>query len=111
MTQDDQLIDIGGITAQISSLMKSDLKIRKPIVCIDPSKEMLAITTHSTAEDFLASKLEYPVLFCFCIAKITTKTQLSIAYYNTSNFGPQSMKEDYIIRIYQDNSAFSTSTL
>ena len=77
MTQDDQLIDIGGGTAQISSLIKSDLKMWKPVVCIDPSKEMLdvaqkngVITIHSTAENFLALRPEYPlktVLFCNCI--------------------------------------------
>ena len=75
--QDDQLIDIGGGTAQISLMLKDHLKLTEPVVCVDPSTEMLqvaerngAITVQATAEDFLKSKPPYPlrvVLLVGCV--------------------------------------------
>lgn len=68
LTKDDQLIDIGGGTALISLMIHSDLGMTKPVVCVDPSREMLdvarkngAITVQATAESFLASKPDYPL--------------------------------------------------
>ena len=65
---DDQIIDVGGGTAQISLMIKEDLSMTKPVVSIDPSKEMLnvamkkgAITIESTAEDFFATKPNFPL--------------------------------------------------
>ena len=69
LSRDDQLVDIGGGTALTSLKIHSELKMTNPVVCVDPSEEMLkvarkngAITIHSTAEDFLASgKPEFPL--------------------------------------------------
>ena len=81
LTKDDQLVDIGGGTAQISLMIHSDLKMTHPVVCVDPSSEMLAvarengaITIQATAEEFLASKPDYPlkvVLLNACIHHFT----------------------------------------
>ncbi len=75
LTSDDQLIDIGGGTGKVAELINADVKMIKPVVCVDPSKEMLefakktgAITILSTAEKFLAEH-KYPprrVLFAGC---------------------------------------------
>lgn len=75
--QDDQLVDVGGGTAQLSLMIHADLGMTKPVVCIDPFQEMLnvaekngAITIQSTAEDFFATKSKYPldkVLMNFCV--------------------------------------------
>ena len=77
LTQDDQVVDIGGGTAQVSLMLKEDLKMTNPVVCVDPSPEMLevarrngAITVQSTAEHFLATKPPYPlkvVLIVCCV--------------------------------------------
>ena len=68
LTEDDQIIDVGGGTAQTSRFLHEDFNMRNPVVCIDPSKEMLnvaqrngAVTIESTAEEFLASKPSYPL--------------------------------------------------
>ena len=81
LTKDDQLVDIGGGTAHVSLMMHSDLKMTHPVVCVDPSPEMLAvarengaITIQATAEEFLASKPDYPlkvVLLNACIHHFT----------------------------------------
>ena len=78
LSKDDQLVDVGGGTAQFSLMIHSDLGMTNPVVCVDPCEEMLevarkngAITVHSTAEDFLSSsKPEFPlkvVLMMGCI--------------------------------------------
>ena len=77
IARDDQVIDIGGGTAQISLMLKEDLELTKPVVCVDPSAEMLevarkngAITVQATAEGFLASEPLYPlkvVIFVCCV--------------------------------------------
>ena len=68
LTGNDQLVDVGGGTAQISLMIHADLQMSRPVVCVDPSEEMLAvarrngaITVRSTAESFLASKPAYPL--------------------------------------------------
>ncbi len=68
LTIDDQIIDVGGGTAQTSFMLKKDFGLTKPIVCVDPSKEMLevaerngAIIIQSTAEDFFATKPRFPL--------------------------------------------------
>lgn len=72
LNRDDQIIDVGGGTAQVSLMVKEDLCMIKPVVCIDPSKEMLsvaekngAITIQATAEDFFASKPDFPLKVVF----------------------------------------------
>ena len=67
-SQDDQLVDLGGATAQTSLILKADLKMTRPVVCVDPCKEMLAvakqngaITVEASAESFLGSKPQYPL--------------------------------------------------
>ena len=72
LTADDQIIDVGGGTAQVSLMVKEDVGMTKPVVCIDPSMEMLsvaqkngAITIKSSAEDFFASKPDYPLKVVF----------------------------------------------
>ena len=61
-------MDIGGGTGQVSLKIRSDLGLTKPVVCVDPSQEMLdvakkngAITIKATAEEFFATKPEYPL--------------------------------------------------
>ncbi len=51
-------------------MIHSDLKMIKPVVCVDPSQEMLdvahkngAITIQSTAENFFASRPDNPLKF------------------------------------------------
>lgn len=68
LTSDDQIIDIGGGTALTSFMLHKDFGLTKPVVCVDPSKEMLevaekngAITIQSTAEGFLATKPKFPL--------------------------------------------------
>ena len=68
LTKDDQLVDIGGGTGQVSLKIRSDLGLTKPVVCVDPSQEMLdvakkngAITIKATAEEFFATKPECPL--------------------------------------------------
>ena len=50
------------------------MKLTKPVVCVDPSTEMLqvaerngAITVQATAEDFLKSKPPYPLKVVFMV--------------------------------------------
>ena len=65
----DQLVDIGGGTGQTSLIMKTNIGMKKSVVCVDPCKEMLDVAAqkdgivaiHSTAEDFLSSKPKYPL--------------------------------------------------
>lgn len=69
LTPDDQLIDIGGGTGDVALKVHQQVGMTKPIVCVDPSLEMLNIThtkkdiilIHATAEDFLATKPAYPL--------------------------------------------------
>ena len=68
LTSDDQLIDIGGGTGKVAQYINADVKMTKPVVCVDTSSEMLqvaketgAITIQSPAENFLASKPKYPL--------------------------------------------------
>jgi ubiquinone/menaquinone biosynthesis C-methylase UbiE len=68
LSKEDQLVDIGGGTARISLRIHSDLEMTNPVVCVDPSQEMLnearkggAITIQATAEDYFASKPKYPL--------------------------------------------------
>jgi SAM-dependent methyltransferase len=68
ISKDDQIVDIGGGTAHISLKIHSDLGMTNPVVCVDPCREMLnvaqkngAIVIQATAEEFLASKPDYPL--------------------------------------------------
>lgn len=68
LTKEDQLVDLGGGTAHISLRIHSELGMTNPVVCVDPCQEMLdvaekngAITIKATAEEFFATKLEYPL--------------------------------------------------
>ena len=68
LSGDDQLVDIGGGTAQTALMLHADAGMTKPVICIDPCEEMLdiarkngATTIQSTAESFFASKPEYPL--------------------------------------------------
>jgi len=77
LARDDQLVDIGGGTAKVSLAIQSDVGMTKPVVCVDPSQEMLevaqkngAITIQATAESFLASKPDYPLKVVFMNACI-----------------------------------------
>ena len=66
---DDQLIDIGGGTGKLALMVRSDQKLNKPVICIDPMEEMLnvarkkenVITVNATAEEFFSSKPDYPL--------------------------------------------------
>ena len=72
LSADDQIIDVAGGTAQISLMVKDDLGMTRPVVCIDPSEEMLdvarrngALAIQSTAEEFFAAKPEFPLRVIF----------------------------------------------
>ena len=77
MTQDDQLVDVGGGTAEISLMLKRDLGITKPVVCVEPSLNMLKVAEqkgargiHCGAEEFFATKPDFPldvVLMMCCV--------------------------------------------
>ena len=77
MSSDDQIIDIGGGTAAISLTIRKELGMTKPVVCVDPSKELLnvarkngATTVCATAEEYLKSKPAHSldlVLMSCCI--------------------------------------------
>lgn len=64
---DDQLLDIGGGTAEISLLIRKEQNLKKPVVCVDPSQDMLDIASTkegvigvcATIEEFLSSRPEY----------------------------------------------------
>ena len=63
-----QLVDVGGGTAHISLRIHSDLQMKNPPVCVDPSREMLdvarkngAITVQATAEEFFATRPKHPL--------------------------------------------------
>lgn len=64
ITSNQQIVDIGGGTAEISLLIKKAMNVKPPIVCVDPSKEMLDIArkkgdvnvVQATAEEFFSSK-------------------------------------------------------
>ena len=43
LSKDDQLVDVGGGTAQFSLMIHSDLEMTNPVVCVDPSEEMLKV--------------------------------------------------------------------
>ena len=68
LTSDDQLVDIGGGTGKIAQFINADVKMTKPVVCVDSSSAMIqiakqtgAITIQSSAENFLASRPKYPL--------------------------------------------------
>jgi SAM-dependent methyltransferase len=81
ISKDDQIVDIGGGTAHISLKIHSDLGMTNPVVCVDPCREMLnvaqkngAIVIQATAEEFLASKPDFPlkvVLMNGCVHHFT----------------------------------------
>ena len=83
IAKDDQLVDIGGGTALISLLLHSEIGMTTPVVCIDPVQEMLdvaqkdgAITVKATAEEFLATKPDFPlkiVLMNGCVHHFTDR--------------------------------------
>jgi SAM-dependent methyltransferase len=68
LSKEDQLVDVGGGTAKISLQLHASVGMTKPVVCVDPSQEMLAvaqrngaITIQATAEEFFSSKPDYPL--------------------------------------------------
>ena len=94
--QDDQLIDIGGGTAQISLMLKDRLKLTKPVVCVDPSTEMLqvaerngAITVQATAEDFLKSKPPYPLRLVLLIGCVHHFEDPGFVFSSLTRFMPE----------------------
>ena len=72
LSPDDQIVDVGGGTALVSLMVHSDVGMTKPVVCVDPSPEMLsiarengAITVQATAEEFFLSEPDYPLRVIF----------------------------------------------
>ena len=69
LSPDDQLIDVGGGTGQLALMIKSDIKMEKPIVCVEPAKAMCEVASkregviaiNKTAEEFFSSKPDYPL--------------------------------------------------
>ena len=97
LSKDDQLVDVGGGTAQVSLMIHSDLGMINPVVCVDPSEEMLkvarkngAITIHSTAEDFLASgKPEFPLKVVLMIGCIHHFQDINFVFSKLSECMPE----------------------
>lgn len=99
LTDDDQILDIGGGTGQVAMMINEELKLKKPIVCVDPSKEMLQVaqsrgnieTVHSSAEDFLSLQYEkYPlkkIIINGCIHHLDSDTVFSALAKNMSEDG------------------------
>ena len=73
LSKSNQIIDIGGGTGEIIRLLRQDLGIEKPGVCIEPNMSMLQIAwkndgvipIQSTAEEFLAQMPKFPMKFVF----------------------------------------------
>ena len=70
-------MELGGGTALIGLMLKADLGMARPVVCVDPSEEMLAvarkngaITVRATAEHFFTSKPEYSLNTVLIIGSI-----------------------------------------
>ena len=79
---DDQVIDIGGGTGEVSFLIKREKDLRKPVVCVDPSQDMLDVAAQkdgvigvkATAEEFFSMSPVYSmdvVLMVNCVHHFT----------------------------------------
>lgn len=95
LNQDDQLVDIGGGTAQVSLILKADIGMTKPVVCVDPNRDMLsvaekngAIAIHSTAESFL-SKPDYPLKTVFFIGCVHHFPHPDVVFENLAKHMPE----------------------
>ena len=95
LTKDDQIVDIGGGTAQISLMIHSELKMIHPVVCIDPCQEMLdlasekgVIAIQATAEEFLASKPDCHLKVVLMIGCIHHFKSLDFVFSKLSEYMP-----------------------
>ena len=97
LSKDDQLVDVGGGTAQVSLMIHSDLGMTNPVVCVDPSQEMLKVaekngakTIHSTAEDFLVSgKTQFPLKVVLMIGCIHHFQDINLVFSKLSECMPE----------------------
>ena len=92
----DQIIDVGGGTAQISLMIKEDFNLTKSVVSIDPSQEMLnvamkngAITIESTAEDFFATEPNFPLNVIFMNSCIHHFENLDFVFSKMASYMPE----------------------
>ena len=60
---------MGGGTGEIALQIMSEIKMKKPVVCVEPAKAMFEIASrkegvisiNKTAEEFFSSKPDYPL--------------------------------------------------
>lgn len=96
LSKDDQIVDVGGGTAQISLMLHSDLEMTHPVVCVDPIQEMLdvaqkngAITIQSTAENFFASKPDYPLKVVLMNGCVHHFADLDLVFSQLAKYMPE----------------------
>lgn len=95
---DDCILDVGGGTAEVSHRLWMAHSLRSPVVCIDPSAEMLAIarqkkgveTVQTTAEEYCSSTR----------GKVFSKILMIGSYHH---FKDPSMIFDGVSRLLSDN--------
>lgn len=93
---DHQLLDIGGGTAEISRMIRKQLNLTKPVVCVDPSPHMLDIATkkedvigvRATGEEFLSTPPQYPLDVVLMINCVHHFTDIRGMFSNLATFMP-----------------------
>lgn len=96
LTEDDQIIDIGGGTGEIIRLLRRDLGIKKPGVCIEPNHDMIGIAMkkdgvipiESTAGDFLAVTPKYPMKIVLISSAVHHIRDLAGTFANLARYMP-----------------------
>ena len=93
---DNQLVDIGGGTAQISLLIQEKQGLTKPIVCVDPSQDMLDVAVLkgdvvgvcATAEEFLSSQPNYSLDIVLMVNCVHHFSDIGAVFSNLASFMP-----------------------
>ena len=78
LKKSDRIVDIGGGTGEVVHQLRKELGIEAPGICVDPNEKMLAIAAKkdgiipvlSTAEDFVAEKLQHPLNLALLIGVV-----------------------------------------
>ena len=94
LSSDDQLVDVGSGTGQVALMVKSDMKIKKPVVCVEPMKEMFDIASmkkgitsiNATAEEFFSSKPEYPLKVVLMNGCVHLFTDLELVFEGLAKY-------------------------
>ena len=96
LSKTDQIIDLGGGTGEIIRLLRQDLGINMPGVCVEPNLKMFQIAMkkdgiipiHSTAEDFLAQMPKFPMKFVLIIGTAHHFNDLAGVFANLAKYMP-----------------------